>query len=180
MDPTLLVLLSDCPTQATLMPCSPRDEPLAPSTSVSPASPTNDLISHKIIEADSSAPSEKSQEIINRPTTSITPHLPNVLAQPTWSTMGQVLRTEAAHQLPGNSHKILLARSQEDEDKRPKQAAISKTVNSACWHSQESIAAPMLPTSEPISQPPAYPSCLSPEHKKQLRWKPPDCRKSTR
>jgi hypothetical protein len=180
MDPTLLILSPDCPTQATLMPCSPRDEPLAPSTSVSPASPNNDLISHKIIEANSSSPSEKSQEIINRPTTSITPRSPNVLAQPTWSTMGQVLCTEAAHQLPGNSHEILLTRSQEDEDKQPKQATISETVNSACWHSQESIAAPMLPTSEPISRPPAYPSCLSPEHEKQLRWKPPDCGKSTR
>jgi hypothetical protein len=82
VDPTLLAPSSACPTQvghlhlltgelalsfivnetnrqSTLMPCSPRAKLSAPSTSVSPASPNNDLISHKIIGPDSSAPPER-------------------------------------------------------------------------------------------------------------------------
>jgi hypothetical protein len=45
--------------KGTLTPCSPRAKSSAHSTSISPASPNNDLIAHKIIEANSSAPSEK-------------------------------------------------------------------------------------------------------------------------
>jgi hypothetical protein len=43
-----------------------------------------------------------------------------------------------------------------DKEARPDQTAISEIVNSARWHSQESAAAHMRPTNEPVSRPPAY------------------------
>jgi hypothetical protein len=63
-----------------------------------------------------------------------------------------------------------------DKEAQPDQTAISEIVNSARWHSQESAAAHMPPTNEPISRPLAYTLRSSPEHERWLRWKPPDYR----
>jgi hypothetical protein len=61
-----------------------------------------------------------------------------------------------------------------DEETWPDQMAISKAEINAYSHSPMPAAALTPPMNEPVTQPPAYPPRLNPEHEMWLRWKPPD------
>ena len=66
------------------------------------------------------------------------------------------------------------------EEAWPDQAAISKAMHNAGWHSPEPTTAPMLPIHKPVIQPPVYPPCSNPELEMQLRWKLLGCEENMR
>jgi hypothetical protein len=107
-------------------------------------------------------------------------HLPYILVVPMLLALQPISQAQAVGQWPEYKSGALLTKVSDSEENRPDQMAVSEIVNSARWHSQESATAHMPPTNEPVSWPLAYPLRSSPEHERQLRWKPPDCRENTR
>jgi hypothetical protein len=204
--------------ESTLMPCSPRDEHLALSTSSSPASPNNDLLSNKIIcqfdlaslrtqkdiqegelliktfdkliRPEEEAPAEgdplepkqsstvdagqHSQNVVSMDMPNIAQCSPHASASPFLPMIRPIPPAEGSCQWLEHKPNLPFMKVLGDKEARPDQMAISEIVNSTRWHSQESAAAHMPPTNEPISRPPAYTLRSSPEHERRLRWKPPD------
>jgi hypothetical protein len=168
-------------TQATLTPCSPRAKPLAHSTSISPASPNNDLMSYKIIEANASGPSEPepsdamdagqhSQDAVSMDITDKELCSPHASASPFLLMIRSILLGEGSRQWLEHKFSLPLTKVSGDEETRPDQTAISKAEINAYSHSPMPAAALTLPTNDPVAQLPAYPPHLNPEHEMWLRW----------
>jgi hypothetical protein len=204
--------------ESMLTPCSPQDEHLALSTSSSPASPNNDLLSNKIIcqfglaslrtrkdvqegelliktfdkliHPEEEAPAEgdplepkqsstvdagqHSQNVVSMDIPNVAQCSPHASASPFLPMIGPIPPAEGSCQQLEHKPNLPFMKVSGDKETRPHQTAVSKIVNSAHWHSQESAAAHMPPTNEPVSRPPAYTLRSSPEHERRLRWKPPD------
>jgi hypothetical protein len=123
--------------ESSLMPCSCQAEPSIPLISVSPTSPNVELM-----------PSEVSHDKLSHSRSLMRAWEDEHEQEMFVKTNGS---PTCLNECPAYENGFLEPSQPNAMDRQPDQMAVSEIVNSAHWHSQESAAAHMPPTNEPVS-----------------------------